>query len=257
MNILIIGDVVGQSGCDFVQKHLGNLKRKYNIDFTIANGENSAEGNGILPKSADQLWNAGVDVITLGNHGLRRREIYSYLDERDEIIRPVNFHKSAPGKGVTVYDYPGKPKVAVINLHGIQYMTSAYSNPFDDVLDVLEKIDANIIIVDFHAEATSEKLAMGFMLDGKISALVGTHTHIQTNDHRILPGGTGYITDIGMCGSFNSVLGVKPELALARFTTNLPVRFENDKGFCRLSGVVLEIDDKTGKTTKITPINVE
>ena len=257
MNILILGDVVGQRGCEFMQNKLPSLKQKYKIDLTIANGENAAEGNGILPNSADQLWRNGVDIITLGNHALRRREIYTYLDERDDIIRPANFHHTAPGKGYTVYDCPGKPKVAVINLNGQQYMNTAYTSPFDSIVEILDQIDAKIILVDFHAEATSEKLCMGFMLDGKVTAVVGTHTHIQTSDQRILPGGTGYITDLGMCGSFNSVLGVRPERALNRFLTNLPTRFENDDGFCRMSGVVLEVDTSTGKTTKITPINIQ
>ncbi len=257
MKILMIGDIVGRGGCEFVQSKLSAIKKEHSIDFVVANGENAAEGNGILPASADSLFACGVDIITLGNHTLRRREIYDYLDNREEIIRPANFHSSAPGRGYTVYDCPGKPKIAVINLVGSMYMDVAYSNPFEMADSILEKIDAPIILVDFHAEATSEKLCMGFYLDGRVSAVVGTHTHIQSADERILPQGTGYITDMGMCGSFNSVLGVKPQLALQRFLTRMPTRFENDTGYHRLSGVVLDIDNKTGKTLSITRVNVE
>ncbi len=257
MQILMIGDVVGQGGCAFVRQCMPALRRLYSPDLVIANGENSAEGNGILPSSADHLLDSGVDIITLGNHGLRRREIYSVLEESDQVIRPANFHPEAPGSGICVFDRPGMPRVAVINLNGTCYMDTAYENPFDCADRLLKKIDAKVIVVDFHAEATSEKLCMGFYLDGRVSAVVGTHTHIQTADERILPGGTGYITDMGMCGSFHSVLGVRPELAIKRFRTNLPTRFENDPGPCRLSGVLLEVDPKTGKTIQIQRINLE
>ncbi|MEG2120267.1 MAG: TIGR00282 family metallophosphoesterase, partial [Pseudoflavonifractor sp.] len=228
-----------------------------NVDLTVANGENSAEGNGILPASAQTLFDGGVDIITLGNHALRRREIYPLLEEREDIIRPANFHPTAPGRGLCIYDCPGKPRVAVLSLNGSSYMDFTYANPFETADRLLEGLDAPIVLVDFHAEVTSEKLCMGFYLDGRVSAVAGTHTHVQTADERILPGGTGYITDLGMCGSFNSVLGVRPELALHRFLTSLPTRFENDPGYCRLSGILLEIEDSTGKTTKITRVNVE
>ena len=257
MRILMIGDVVGQGGCSFVRQCMPALRKLYAPDMIIANGENSAEGNGILPSSADFLLDSGVDVITLGNHALRRREIYPMLEESDCIIRPANFHPEAPGGGLCIFDRPELPRVAVISLSGTCYMDSAYENPFDCADRLIKKASASVVLVDFHAEATSEKLAMGFYLDGRVSAVVGTHTHIQTADERILPGGTGYITDLGMCGSFNSVLGVRPELALRRFRTNLPTRFENDKGPCRLSGVVLEVDKESGKTTEIQRINME
>ncbi|MEG1686511.1 MAG: TIGR00282 family metallophosphoesterase [Angelakisella sp.] len=257
MKILMLGDVVGQNGCSFVTKQLPGLRRRYGVQLTVANGENSAEGNGILPASAQQLFDAGVDVITLGNHALRRREVYNLLDECDTLLRPANFHPTAPGKGVCVYDCPGRPRVAVISLTGSCYMDFCYANPFETADRLLCQLDAPIVLVDFHAEATSEKLCMGFYLDGRVSAVVGTHTHIQTADERILPGGTGYLTDLGMCGSFHSVLGVKPQLAMARFLTALPTRFENDPGPCRLSGVLLDIDDATGKTNEIIRINAE
>ena len=256
MKILFVGDVVGQPGCEFLMERLPALKRKLGCDLTVVNGENSAEGNGILPKSAREIQDAGADIITLGNHGLRRREIYPVLEESDCIIRPANFHESAPGRGVAVYDCPGKPRVAVINLQG-NYMLESHENAFDCMDRILPEIDAPVKIVDFHAEATSEKVSLAIYLDGRVSAVIGTHTHIQTADERILPGGTGYLTDAGMCGVFNSALGVKPELAIQRFRTALPTRFQNERGPVRLSGVLLDVDPATGKTVKITRINEE
>ena len=257
MNILVIGDVVGNNGTSFLCDNLRKVKREYEIDFTVVNGENSAEGNGILPNSADRIFDAGADVITLGNHALRRREIYEYLDENEYICRPYNFHPTASGKGYCVYDNVGKPKIAVINLCGMTNIDCAYENPFSSIEKALGEIKADIILVDFHAEATSEKVCMGYFLDGRVTAVYGTHTHIQTADERIFPKGTAYITDIGMCGSFNSSLGVTFECALKRFTTNLPTRFMFDSGKVRMSGIVLTIDDNTKKATKIERINIE
>lgn len=257
IKILMLGDVVGANGCSFMMKHLPALKKNHGVGLVVANGENAAEGNGILPASVQQLFDAGVDVITLGNHALRRREIYPTLEDCPQLLRPANFHPSAPGSGLFVYDCPGKPKVAVISLSGSFGMDFAFCNPFVLMDDLLKNLDAKIVLVDFHAEATSEKLSMGFYLDGRVSAVVGTHTHVQTADERILPLGTGYITDLGMCGCFQSVLGVKPELAMARFLTALPTRFENDPGPCRMSGVLLDIEDSTGRPSGITRINVQ
>ena len=243
MKILFVGDVVRQAGCDFLQKQLPNLRRFYGADLTIVNGENAAEGNGILPGSAELLLDAGADIITLGNHALRRREIYPVLEESDRIIRPANFHASAPGRGWCLYDCPGKPRTAVINLQG-NYLLESHENAFDCVDRLLAEIDAPVKIVDFHAEATSEKICLGLYLDGRVSAVIGTHTHIQTADERILPGGTAYITDAGMCGVFDSALGLAPEPAIRRFRTGLPTRFESCRGPVRLSGVLLEVDGK-------------
>ncbi len=254
MRLLIIGDVVGRRGCEHVAKVLPGLRRQYSPDVIIANGENASEGNGLLPSSAQQLWDSGVDIITGGNHTLRRQEIYIFLDENDNIIRPANMHQSAPGRGVTVYEGMHF-KLAVINLLGVAYM-EPLENPFECVEKLLKDIDCKHILLDFHAEATAEKLCMGFFLDGRVSLVVGTHTHIQTADERILPGGTGYITDIGMCGSFNSVLGVRPEAAIRRMRTHLPTRFDNDGGEHCLSGIVADLDDDSGKTLKIERINV-
>jgi metallophosphoesterase (TIGR00282 family) len=257
MRILFVGDVVGQGGTRFLRERLPALRRLWMPDLTVVNGENAAEGNGILPASAEDIFGCGAQVITLGNHALRRREIYDYLDREESIIRPLNFSPEAPGRGWTIFDKPGLPPVAVVNLCGTVYMDCAWENPFAAMDRILPRLEAKIILVDFHAEATSEKFSFAWDFDGRVSAVIGTHTHIQTADERILPGGTGYLTDAGMCGSFNSSLGVKPQQAVRRFRTNLPTRFESDPGPCRLSGVVLDIDPGTGKTQAIQRVNVE
>ncbi len=252
MKILAIGDVVSSQGCDYLRCNLPKLKKEYQADFVIVNGENSAVGNGITPKSAQHIFISGADVITLGNHALRRPEIEDYLDENEFIIRPCNYHPSAPGRGSVILD-KGRNRVAVINLQGAVYLDNI-ENPFygiDREIKNVKADGANIIIVDFHAEASGEKKGMGFYLDGRVSAVFGTHTHIQTSDEQILPNGTGYITDIGMTGPYYSVLGVTPEIAIKKMKTNLPVKFTNPDGVCTLEGVVMEIDDKTGKTINI------
>jgi metallophosphoesterase (TIGR00282 family) len=249
MVVLMIGDVVGDTGCALVRKLLPGLKEKYRVDVTVANGENSASGNGILPSSAKSLFDSGVDVITTGNHGLRRTEIRETLERRDGVIRPANYHPDAPGDGVFLYDHP-RYRLWVINLQGIAFM-QPNQNPIDCIDEVLMHVDTPNILVDFHAEATSEKLCLGYYLDGRVSAVLGTHTHVPTADARVLPGGTAYVTDVGMCGGLNSVLGVKREQAIRRMRTNLPLRFETDPEDCRLSGVVLDIDEKTGKCRSI------
>ncbi len=252
MKILAIGDIVSKQGCEYLREKVFNLKREYGADIVIANGENSAVGNGILPQSADYIFDSGVDVITLGNHALRRVEILDYLEEKEFIIRPANYHPSASGKGLVILD-KGAVKVAVINLQGAVYLDNI-ENPFDAAdreVEAARAQGAGIIIVDFHAEASSEKRAMGFYLDGKISALFGTHTHVQTSDEQILPNGTGYITDLGMTGPYYSVLGVEPSIAIKKMKTNLPVRFKNAEGPCVLEGCFFEIDNKTGNTVRI------
>ena len=252
MRILTIGDIVSRQGCEYLRENIFKLKRDYKADLVIANGENSAVGNGILPKSADFIFESGVDVITLGNHSLRRPEISDYLEENEFIIRPANYHPSAPGKGSVILD-KGAVRVAVINLQGTVYLDNN-ENPFDAIDRELENAkdeNANIIVVDFHAEASSEKRALGFYIDGRASALFGTHTHVQTSDEQILPNGTGYITDIGMTGPYYSVLGITPEIAIKKMKTNLPVRFTNPDGPCTIEGCLFEIDNKTGKTVYI------
>lgn len=255
MKILAIGDVVSKQGCDYLRKTLPQLKKETKADVVIVNGENSAVGNGILPQSAAHIFDSGADVITLGNHALKRPEIYSYLDENEFILRPINFHRSAPGKGSVLLDM-GRTSVGVINLQGNVYL-DLNENAFDaaeKAVNDLKNEGAKIIVVDFHAEASAEKRAMGFFLDSKISALFGTHTHVQTSDEQILPQGCGYITDIGMTGPYYSVLGVSPETAIQKMRTNLPVRFKNEDGICVLEGCLFDIDESTGKTITIERI---
>lgn len=252
MRLFVIGDVVGQSGCQFVRERLAAFRAEQKIDVVVANGENSAEGNGILPYSAKHLFDSGVNVITTGNHGLRRREIYEVLEQRSGVVRPANYHVSAPGSGYYIYDGL-RYQLCVINLQGLVYMES-HRSPFDVADEILSCIETPNILVDFHAEATAEKLAMGFYLDGRVSAVVGTHTHVPTADERILPGGTAYITDLGMCGGRNSVLGVRADLAIEKLRTKLPVKFENEKKDCCLCGAVIDIDETTGGARSIQRI---
>lgn len=257
MKILTIGDVYGKLGCEFLLKNLSKIKREHNIDVVIANGENSAEGNGILPGSAEMLFAAGVDVITGGNHSLRRREIYPILDENPFVLRPANLPSSAPGKGITYIDL-GYTSVAVINILGVVYLESM-SCPFetaDKLIAEAKENGAKIIVVDFHAEATSEKRALGFYLDGKVSCVFGTHTHIQTADEQILPQNTGYITDIGMTGVIDSVLGVDKNIIIQKLKDKMPVKFYNASGDCELNGCIFEIDKSSGLTTSVQRIKI-
>lgn len=252
MNVLMLGDVVGHGGCEAVRDQLPGLKKHYEADIVIINGENSAQGNGILPSSAKYLFDSGADVITTGNHVFRRREIYEILDKKEAIIRPANFSPENPGTGVYVLDML-RYRVAVVNLMGTAGM-EPLANPFDTIDDILNTLDTPNIILDFHAETTSEKRAMGFYLDGRISLFAGTHTHVQTADDQILPNGMGYITDLGMCGPLQSVLGVKPDQVISRFRTAMPTRFENPDGEQIICGIAAEIDDKCGKTKSIERI---
>lgn len=256
MNLLFIGDVVGDAGVEFVKNRLPSLKKYYGIDITIANGENCAHGNGILPASADLLFNSGVDVITSGNHIWQRRQIYNYLDERPYIVRPANYPSGAPGKGYCIIDR-GVFSIAVINIMGTVFLDSL-NNPFDTIDEILSTLtdDVKVKIVDFHAEATSEKRAFGYYLDGRVSAVIGTHTHVQTADEQIMPKGTAYITDAGMTGAIYSVLGVKVENAVSRFKTHMPVRFEQVGGDCMMCCVIIDVDEKTGLAKNIERIVV-
>lgn len=250
MNILCVGDVCGSIGCETLSKHLHNIKKQYNIDLTIVNGENSADGNGITPDSADFLFSIGADVITGGNHSLRRSEVHNYLDEKPFVLRPDNLPKAETGSGYCLVDL-GKYRVAVINLLGHIYLENlGASNPFDAADALIERATgdgANFIIVDFHAEATSEKRALGIYCDGKISALFGTHTHVQTADCQILPNGTGYITDLGMTGPIQSVLGVKSDIIISRLRHIDTKKFELADGDCMINACVFSIDEKSGK----------
>lgn len=249
MRILCVGDVVGSAGCGFLRSHLPAFKKLHKVDLTVCNGENSADGNGITPYSADHLFTSGVDVITLGNHSFRRKEIYPYLDENPYIIRPLNYPSPmTPGRGVCTVDM-GFSQVTVINLMGQESIDTRMDNPFTAIERLLPKIDSKIILIDFHAEATSEKRAMGLYLDGKVSAVFGTHTHVMTADAEVLPGGTGYITDLGMTGVIDSVLGVKKDVIINRFLTKLPARFDYEEGPAKMNCTLFDIDTSTGHCT--------
>lgn len=251
MKLLFIGDVVGNAGCQFVQNNLHRLKKEYEIDITVINGENSAQGNGITKYSSQQLFNAGADVITTGNHCFKRREALA-IYENASIIRPANYPEGCTGRGVCRLDY-GRVQVAIINLSGTTYL-DPLDNPFTCIENILKDIDTPNIFVDFHAEATAEKKAMGHFLTGKVTAVMGTHTHVQTSDEIILGGHTGYITDAGMTGPELSILGIEIEPALNRFRFRFPSRFAEAQSECFLNGVVVTFNEKNGKCTKIERI---
>lgn len=247
--MLFIGDIVGKCGCDFLAEKIGILKHKYNIDFTVVNGENSAQGNGITRKSLEMLVSSGADVITTGNHCFKRREAVDIFDEFDYLVRPANYSQEVIGRGVAHLDF-GAFKVAVINLQGVVYM-EPLRNPFETIDEILEGIDTKNIFVDFHAEATAEKKALGHYLAGRVTAVLGTHTHVQTSDEIILNDYTAYITDVGMTGPEISVLGVEIEAAVDKQRFHYPVMFKESANPCFLNGVVVEFDEKLGKSTKI------
>ncbi len=253
MKLLFIGDVVGEIGCAFLQQRLPRLKQELGVDLTVVNGENSANGNGITAHSAKQILQSGADLITTGNHAFQRRDNLHIYDGED-ILRPANYSDACPGKGVGIIDC-GACRVAVINLSGVLFLEHL-DNPFDTMDRLLEGMDTPNIFVDFHAEATSEKRAMGFYLAGRVTAVIGTHTHVQTADACILEEHTGYLTDAGMTGVEDSVLGVKKEIAIDRLRLHVPQRFEEAKGTCYLNGVLIEFEKKCGKCTKITPLIV-
>lgn len=246
--LLAVGDVVASSGVDFLKSNLPALRREHEIDFCVVNGENAAV-LGITPQQAETLFDAGADVITMGNHTWGRREIIPYLEQNDRILRPANLPRLQPGRGWGVFDTTFG-SVAVIDLIGRCNMDYTPDNPFQTVEYLLKKLDTNLIFVELHAEATSEKLAMGWMLDGKASAVWGTHTHVQTADDRVLPRGTGYLTDLGMTGPRNSVLGIRPDLSIRRFRGEVPCRYEPADGGCKLEGCIFTVDPNSGKCLK-------
>jgi 2',3'-cyclic-nucleotide 2'-phosphodiesterase len=249
--VLFFGDIVGRPGRELLLERLPALRRRYEADAIVANGENSAAGMGITPKIAEQLLAGGVDVITTGNHVYKHRDVYRYLDEQPRIVRPFNFLRGSPGHGVTVVDVPGG-RLGVINLSG-QLSLSPARSPFEAVGEALEELHGvRNVLVDLHAEATSEKVAMGYYLDGQVSAVLGTHTHVRTGDARVLPGGTAYMTDVGMCGPRDSVIGVRKEQVLERFLTQMPVRFEVADRDVWLEGVVLHLGED-GRALRIEP----
>lgn len=256
MNILFIGDVVSAVGVEKLTRTLPRFKKEHHVDVTVVNGENAAVGNGLLPATAEVLFAAGADCITGGNHTFRRRELYEYIDTFPFCLRPANYKDDAPGKGFCVVD-KGFVRVGVVNLMGTVFM-EPLENPFDCIDRVLKDLrdEVDFTVVDFHAEATAEKRALGFYLDGRAAAVVGTHTHVQTADEQILPHGTAYITDLGMTGPVQSVLGVTPALAIEKMRTNLPVRFQNPDGDCLMQGMLAEIDKKTGKALRVERVSL-
>lgn len=251
MRVLMFGDVVGENGTAFFSRLAPKLKQQHGVDLIVVNGENSAKGGiGITPQSARQLFSAGADVITTGNHCFHRKNLEVFENER--ILRPANYPEGAPGSGVCVLDC-GSYSFAVINLMGTAFM-EPLDNPFAVADTLLSQISAKCILVDFHAEATAEKRAMGYYLAGKVSAVIGTHTHIQTADEEIIDGKTGYLTDVGMTGGARSVLGVVPEQAIERQRFHLPVQFSEAESPCILNAVLVEIDSKSGTCDKIVRI---
>ncbi len=255
MKILFIGDIVGSPGRRAINKLLPGLKEEHSLDFVIANAENASGGSGIIPKVADELFASGVDVLTSGDHIWKRKEIFELISREKRILRPINFPALAPGRGSEIFKAKSGEKIGVINVNGRVFM-DALDCPFKTTLAAQKELikETKIIIVDIHAEATSEKIALGWYMDGKVSAVLGTHTHIQTADEKILPQGTAYLTDAGMCGPYDSVIGRKVDNVLERFLTGLPVRFEVADENIQLHGAVLDIDEKTGKANAITRI---
>ena len=245
IRILAVGDVCGQPGLDHLEKHLKQYKTDLSLDFTVVNGEN-ANVVGITPRQADLIFRAGADVITLGNHTWTRTELQPYLEERTKILRPANFAPQCPGRGIAVF-HRDFGDICVLNLMGRFTLDSNTDNPFVIADGYMAEIREKIILVDFHAEGTSEKRAMGFLLDGKASAVWGTHTHVQTSDACVLPNGTGYITDLGMTGAENSVLGIDPQQSIGKFMGDPPRRYEAAKGPTKLEGCVFTIDTENGR----------
>lgn len=259
IRILIIGDVVGVPGCAMFQKHVSHLRKQYSVDAVIVNGENSsATGRGITPKIAHFFKHNGANVITTGNHIWANKEIYQYLNDHSDVLRPENFPSSCPGKGATTF-IVNNVLIGVVNLQGRIFMREQVDCPFktaDSVLTYLRS-KTNIIIVDFHAETTSEKMGLGYYLDGRVSAVVGTHTHVQTADERVLPGGTAFLTDLGMVGALNSMIGMKKEPIIEHFVTQMPQRFlVESTGPFVLSGALIEVDAQSGKALRIERIRI-
>ncbi len=257
LRILFIGDIFGRPGRSIVKKLLPDVIADYKINFVIANGENAAGGKGITPRVAGELYETGIDVITSGNHVWANREVLKFIDSDERILRPANFPVDAdiPGRGSGIYNIGEDFSIGVANLMGRVFMRP-YDCPFrvgERVVNSLLKT-TNLIIVDFHAEATSEKVAFGWHLDGNVTAVIGTHTHIPTADERVLPGGTAYITDAGMTGPFDSVIGVKKEIILHHFLTQLPVRHKIATADTKLCGVIITVDPNTGKAMDISRI---
>lgn len=254
LKVLCVGDVVGNPGLDRVSRSLRYLKRKTGADFAIVNGEN-ASVVGMTPRQAEEIFDAGADVITMGNHTFGKRELCDYLDENSRILRPANYAPQVPGKGWGVYESKAGD-VAVIDLIGRCNMDYGPDNPFLLIEKILPQIQAKIILVEMHAEATSEKLAMGYLLDGRVSAVYGTHTHVPTADAQVLPKGTGFVTDLGMTGPKHSILGIRPELSIAKFRGDLTSRYQWAEGATKMEAVLFTIDGATGGCIKAERVDI-
>ena len=255
LNLLAVGDVVSDDGLNYLSKHLRQVKRLHDVHFTVVNGEN-ASGVGILPRQAQDIFDAGADVITLGNHTWNRIQIADFLDENQYILRPANYTSRVPGRGWGVFEGPRGIRIGVMNLIGRCEMDSNFDNPFTVADRILKEGGADIAVVDFHAEATSEKGAMGYYLDGRVQAVWGTHTHVPTADGQILPQGTGFITDLGMTGPALSILGVKPANSVARFLGQLPRRYEAAEGPNKLCAVRFTIDTQSKRCCQVTRLDL-
>ena len=252
--VLAVGDVVGNPGLDRICRSLRKLKRETGADFVIVNGENAAVV-GMTPRQGEEILDAGADVITMGNHTFGKRELVDYLDECHQVIRPANYAPQTPGRGYGIFDTKAGP-VAVVDLIGRCNMDYGPDNPFLMAEKILKNLDTKLILVEIHAEATSEKLAMGYMLDGRVSAVWGTHTHVPTADAQVLPKGTGYVTDLGMTGPKHSVLGIRPDLSIAKFRGDLTSRYQWADGPTKLEAVLFTIDTATGLCKKAERVDV-
>ena len=257
MRIMLVGDVVGRPGRRAFQDHTPKLRAEKGIEVVIVNGENSAGGKGFTRKALDELYRGGADIVTSGNHVWDKKDVLSFIDDEPFLIRPANYPEGTPGKGWCSYPFKAK-NIGVMNLSGRAFMPPL-DCPFQKVEELLREMkrECDLIFLDFHAETTSEKMAMGFYLDGRVNGVVGTHTHVQTADERLLPKGTAYITDLGMVGPRDSVLGVKTDIILRKFTTAMPVRFDLAEGPCTYCAVIVEVDDATNKTRSIERIRIE
>lgn len=255
LNVLAVGDVVGEGGLAFLDKHLRQLKKLHDIHFTVVNGEN-ASGVGIHPRQAEAIFAAGADVITLGNHTWNRLQIADFLEKNPYILRPANYTNRVPGRGWGIYEGPRGLRIGVMNLIGRTEMDANFENPFTTADRILKEGGADVVLVDFHAEATSEKGAMGWYLDGRVQAVWGTHTHVPTADGRVLTGGTGYLTDLGMTGPADGVLGIRRAQAINRFLGGLPARYEQEEGPCKLESAVFTIDTETGRCISVERLDV-
>lgn len=256
LNILAVGDVVSQSGVTYLRRRLAAVKREKRVHFAVVNGENAA-GNGLTPANAEELFAAGADVITLGNHTWGKPKIAGFLEDNRYILRPANYPERLPGRGWGVFDGPMGLRIGVVNLIGRVEMDPNVDNPFTTADAVLRQLEADAVLVDFHAEATSEKLALGWYLDGRVSAVWGTHTHVPTADVKLLPKGTAHVTDLGMTGPVNSILGIQPEISINKFLGGMPRRYEPAGGVCKMDAVLFTVDTKTGRCVSAERMDIQ